>query len=144
MSGDLMPLRLRLDRHTPPLEALVGLGLAAGLGAGLALAFLLPAKGFGLPCTFLHLTGLPCLTCGMTRAFMAGVHGHPLDALLWNPLGALSCLISACAAPYLVARQLGAPALRLELGPLLRRWRPLSLLVIALNWAFVVLAGRVG
>src|ERR1700747_3909941 len=43
----------------------------------------------GLPwprCVFHDLTGLPCLTCGMTRAAIQFFHGHFLAALEWNPL----------------------------------------------------------
>src|SRR5438105_15934681 len=43
----------------------------------------------GLPwprCVFHELTGLPCVTCGMTRSAIAFFHGHFLVALLWNPL----------------------------------------------------------
>jgi hypothetical protein len=43
----------------------------------------------GLPwplCVFHQLTGLPCLTCGMTRCGIEFFHGHFLAALKWNPL----------------------------------------------------------
>jgi hypothetical protein len=56
---------------------LVGLGLAVGWFAA------------GLPwprCVFHDLTGLPCLTCGMTRSTIAFLHGDFLTALRWNPL----------------------------------------------------------
>src|SRR6476660_9684854 len=44
---------------------------------------------FGLPwprCAFHDLTGLPCLTCGMTRSAIQFFHGNFLAALRWNPL----------------------------------------------------------
>jgi hypothetical protein len=37
-------------------------------------------------CSFLVLTGLPCVTCGATRSTLAFLHGHFLSALGWNPL----------------------------------------------------------
>jgi len=43
----------------------------------------------GLPwplCVFHQLTGLPCLTCGMTRCGIEFFHGHFFAALKWNPL----------------------------------------------------------
>jgi hypothetical protein len=43
----------------------------------------------GLPwpwCVFHELTGLPCVTCGMTRCAIQFFHGHFLAALKWNPL----------------------------------------------------------
>jgi len=44
---------------------------------------------FGLPwprCVFHGLTGLPCVTCGMTRSGIEFFHGRFLAALKWNPL----------------------------------------------------------
>jgi hypothetical protein len=43
----------------------------------------------GLPwprCVFNELTGLPCVTCGMTRSGIEFFHGRFLAALKWNPL----------------------------------------------------------
>ena len=43
----------------------------------------------GLPwprCVFHELTGLPCVTCGMTRCGIQFFHGHFLAALKWDPL----------------------------------------------------------
>jgi uncharacterized protein DUF2752 len=37
-------------------------------------------------CVFHQLTGLPCVTCGMTRSAIAFFHAHFLAALKWNPL----------------------------------------------------------
>jgi hypothetical protein len=52
---------------------------------GLAAAWLT----IGLPwprCPFHEITGLPCVTCGMTRCGMQFFHAHFLAALKWNPL----------------------------------------------------------
>src|SRR5215469_5197290 len=43
----------------------------------------------GLPwprCVFHEVTGMPCVTCGMTRCAIQFFHGHFLAALKWNPL----------------------------------------------------------
>ena len=43
----------------------------------------------GLPwprCVFHDLTGLPCITCGATRAAIAFFHGNISNAWKWNPL----------------------------------------------------------
>jgi hypothetical protein len=44
--------------------------------------------GLGLPwptCVFHGLTGLPCVTCGLTRCTIAFLHGKFVTAWLWNP-----------------------------------------------------------
>ena len=59
---------------------------AVSLGSlGLAAAWF----ALGLPwprCIFHELTGLPCITCGMTRSAIQFFHGHFLAAWRWNPL----------------------------------------------------------
>src|SRR5436190_9291780 len=71
----------------------------------------------GLPwprCAFHDLTGLPCVTCGMTRSAIQFFHGNFLAALRWNPLVfVMLCALSifnAYAFVVLVAR---APRLRI-------------------------------
>src|SRR5438552_15953865 len=60
----------------------------------------------GLPwprCVFHELTGLPRVTCGMTRCAVQFFHGHFLAALEWNPLiltavcGLMAFALDACA-----------------------------------------------
>jgi len=38
-------------------------------------------------CIFKNLTGIPCPSCGSTRAFMSILDGRFVDSLLWNPIG---------------------------------------------------------
>jgi hypothetical protein len=38
-------------------------------------------------CLFHTLTGLPCPTCGMTRAVCHAVHGHWAQSVAWHPAG---------------------------------------------------------
>jgi hypothetical protein len=55
--------------------------------ASLALAAAWFALGLPWPrCVFHKLTGLPCVTCGMTRCAIQFLHGHLLAALQWNPI----------------------------------------------------------
>ena len=39
-----------------------------------------------LGCVFKAVTGIPCLTCGASRAALALAHGHPLAAFRLHPL----------------------------------------------------------
>jgi uncharacterized protein DUF2752 len=60
--------------------------LAVSVGS-LALAAVWFALGLPWPrCAFHELTGLPCMTCGMTRCAIQFFHGNLLTALKWNPL----------------------------------------------------------
>ena len=36
-------------------------------------------------CPFKNITGIECPGCGMTRAFISLIHGHPSDAARFNP-----------------------------------------------------------
>src|SRR3954465_5610158 len=85
--------------------SLGGLAVAAGW-------FLL-----GLPwprCAFHDLTGLPCLTCGMTRSGIQFFRGNFLSALQWNPLVfAALCGLSIFNVYALFVLVMRAPRLRL-------------------------------
>src|SRR6266699_3615447 len=62
------------------------LWLSISLGS-LGVAVLWFALGLPWPrCVFHELTGLPCVTCGMTRSAIQFFHGHFVAALRWNPL----------------------------------------------------------
>ena len=41
------------------------------------------------PCAFLHLTGLPCPGCGLTRSCVAMLHGDVGEALRYHAMGPL-------------------------------------------------------
>src|ERR1700758_1005286 len=75
-------------------------------GAALAAVWL----GIGLPwpiCWFHEITGEPCATCGATRATIAFLHGHFLDAFKWNPLAFFGCLGVALFDVYATAVLIG-------------------------------------
>jgi hypothetical protein len=62
----------------------------AALIAGLLGAAALTNPARPLPfevCVFHWLTGLPCPTCGMTRAVCHAVHGHWAQSVAWHPAG---------------------------------------------------------
>ncbi|MEO8585757.1 MAG: DUF2752 domain-containing protein [Acidobacteriota bacterium] len=106
-----------------------------------AAAPLAPALSKGLPpCPFHWLTGIPCATCGGTRALLALGRLDFGAAFSWNPLvaaagivffvGGLVGLLSAIS-----GRDVRVPrptvALRFVIG-----------MAVAANWAFLLAAGR--
>ena len=120
------------------------IGTVLGLGATVALAApdlirLLPA------CVFRALTGLPCPSCGSTRAVLALADGRLLAALAHNPL---AILVLGGAAIYL-GYALGAI---LRLVPRVRTgWltppMPVPLRVglpalLMANWIWLLVQGR--
>jgi hypothetical protein len=117
---------------------------ASLVSLGLAAAWLT----VGLPwplCMFHEITGLPCLTCGMTRCGIQFFHGHFLAALKWNPLVfAFLCGVTAFdlyAFAVLVTR---APRLRITFGAELQKKfvRSAVIAVLALNWSYLLLHWR--
>ena len=62
---------------------LVSLGTVAGLALWFAARLPTPH------CAFRELTGLPCLTCGATRAANQFLHGHFAASFFFNPLAFL-------------------------------------------------------
>jgi hypothetical protein len=92
-------------------------------------------------CVFHELTGLPCLTCGATRAAMQFFHGNFLVALKWNPLAfAGLCAVSVFdvyAAIVLVTR---APRVRIaHLASAEKNFlRIVVVAFLALNWVYLL------
>ena len=120
-------------------QELLWLGVSLG---GLAAAAIWLGLGLAWPrCTFLALTGHPCLTCGATRATVQFLHGHFAAALRWNPLAFVSLwaisLFDVYAAAVLIMRW---PRLRVvgltKKERTLIRVAVISLLV--LNWIYVL------
>jgi hypothetical protein len=44
-------------------------------------------------CLFRHFTGIPCPSCGSTRAVLSLLHGEFIQSLNWNPFGVVLMLI---------------------------------------------------
>jgi hypothetical protein len=95
-------------------------------------------------CVFKGLTGLPCPTCGVTRAVMALTRLDLARAVAMNPLAvagaALGALYLAYAATVLAG---GLPRFRPTLTA--RDWsaiRALTAAAVSINWIYLVLAGR--
>ena len=111
---------------------------------GLAAAWLT----VGLPwprCAFHELTGLPCITCGMTRCGIQFFHGHFLAALKWNPLVFLAlCSLTAFNLYAVAAVAVRGPRLRIsfytQTAKTFVRIAVISALV--LNWIYLLMHWR--
>lgn len=98
----------------------------------------------GLPwprCVFHDLTGLPCLTCGMTRCAIQFFHAHFGAAFQWNPLVFISlCLLSIFNVYALAVLILRAPRLRIRFDAQIERraTRFFVFAVLILNWVYLL------
>jgi hypothetical protein len=118
---------------------LVWLGVSV-TGAALAAAWF--AVRLPWPqCNFRALFGIPCFTCGSTRAALALLHGDVAAGWAWNPLATIAlfavALFDLYALAVLVSR---APRLRINF---VAGWKwPLLIVLFAavvLNWAYLLL-----
>jgi hypothetical protein len=99
--------------------------------AGGIIALLLLAPGIALrySCPFHELTGMSCLSCGMTRSFAALGTGDLASALGFHPLGPVLMVAMGLLACALLAEALSG---RVMLGRVLRsQWR----------WGAIVVGG---
>lgn len=91
-------------------------------------------------CAFRAISGVPCPTCGGTRALLALAQLDLGAALAWNPLVTLGVAVFFAGGLVALVRALrgqGVP----DLPP--PRWAGGAAgLALAANWAFVVLTGR--
>jgi hypothetical protein len=128
----------RLERGEVDHE-LVWLG-ASLASLGMAVAWFM----LGLPwphCVFHDLTGLPCITCGMTRCGIQFFHGHFLAALKWNPLVfALLCGLTAFDLYAFATLATGGPRLRICFCTQAAKTfvRVAVIAALALNWIYLL------
>ena len=114
----------------------VVLGWLGLVGLGEALK---ASSGVDMPsCPFRLLTGVPCPTCGATRAVLAAGQTRFLDALLYNPLLTVAAVAGLA---WLVLRLGFGRTIQLDLAP---RGRAIVWIaaggLVALNWAYVIVA----
>ena len=88
-------------------------------------------------CVFRNVTGVPCPTCGSTRAALAAVQGRPFDAIVFNPFVTVA---GALAIAWLVMRVGFRRRIEIDLAPRHRTlvWIVLGVLFGA-NWVYVIL-----
>ncbi len=141
------PLVFRLlppDHPTADLEKAVAIvGFVA-----LAALLLLPLEALaplGTPCRFRAFTGLPCPTCGGTRAALALARFDLPRALEMNPLLAGGALLAFALAPLGAAAWVfrwPRPRVGFRTAAARRLAVVAALGVVLLNWALLVAAGR--
>jgi hypothetical protein len=117
------------------------LWLGASLASiGIAVAWFV----LGLPwprCAFHEFTGLPCVTCGMTRCAIQFFHGHFFAALKWNPLVfAALCGVLAFDLYAFVTLTMRAPRLRISFSTQRAKTfvRVSVVLAFASNWIYLL------
>jgi hypothetical protein len=138
-TGASRPLSL-CGRPGPPLGLVFGgIGVLASAAIGLLHLDRLPVTF----CALKALTGLPCPTCGSTRALGRLFSLDLAGAFSMNPLTTVVALgvVAWAAADLALVRS--RRAVGLEVSPRLARWLRLALpLLVLLNWVYLVLAGR--
>ncbi len=96
-----------------------------------------PAGSDATLCVFRNVTGLPCSTCGSSRAAIAVVQGRPLDAIVLNPFVTIA---GALAIAWLTVRVGFGRRIEIDLASRQRRlvWVVIGALLGA-NWVYVIL-----
>jgi hypothetical protein len=117
--------------------------LAIGTVAALAVAVLHLDRLPILVCLFRAATGLPCLTCGATRALGELVAGDVSGALAMNPLATLGAFALVPWGLGDLALMTRGRALSVEVAPpAARALRVVAVLTVLANWAYLIAAGR--
>jgi len=148
-SGGVRIILMRFEMYRRPKGAFDGELVVALLGlflvAGVVVYRLVPERYHPeRPCTFHVLTGLPCLTCGGTRAAKSLGHFRFVEAIGYNPLVALWLILAVPHALWVAASRkwkLARPRLRAVTRGDKIAMGVLILLVILGNWAYLVWAG---
>ena len=131
---------MRAKADGPPLGAIF---LVMGAVAGLAVAVLHLDRLPILVCLFRAATGLPCLTCGATRALGDLVAGDVSGAFAMNPLATLGAFALIPWGIGDLALMTRGRALSLEVAPpAARALRVVAVLAVVANWAYLIAAGR--
>ena len=90
------------------------------------------------PCIFHSLTGIPCPTCGTTRAATAFLDGNILAAFAANPLAAIAGLLFVAGAPLAALWAVARWPVPVLPTPLPMWSRGVAVAVIVANWLYVI------
>lgn len=134
------PLRLRATPGGLPVGALLaGVTMTGALAVSLLHLDHLPIT----VCTFKRLTGLPCPSCGSTRALAALARLDLGAAFALNPGATLAALLLVAWAAVDLVLLVRRRALAVDVSPGLSSVLRVSLVVAVLaNWAYLLAAGR--
>ncbi len=134
----ITPSRFPYEVTWPALVTLAAALLTAGFGVAYVLWGRVPVP---LPvCVLYTLTGIPCATCGTTRAFQALARGDLLEALRYQPLIMLT--VAASTAATLADLVVWGTTGRQWLPTALRRLRVSAWTIVLLflvNWVYLIL-----
>jgi hypothetical protein len=133
-------VRLKVVAGALPLGAIFG---AIG-GLAIAAVGLLRLDRLPFPvCYFKAFSGLPCPTCGSTRAMARLFTSDVGGALAMNPLATLAVLLILIWAVADLALLARGRALGVEVSPgLATVLRVAAVALLLANWAYLVVAGR--
>jgi len=130
---------VRVRSATKDERQLALLWLAAAVSAIALRPLWLAAAPHLRSCIFRSLTGVPCPTCGTTRAATAFLQGHVMTAFANSPLATLAGLLFVVGAPIAViwtTARWPVPSLSNPLPP----WvRIAAVGLIAANWLYLIL-----
>ena len=129
---------MRFRSATKDERQLALLWLAAAVSAIVLRPLWLAAAPHLRSCVFRSLTGIPCPTCGTTRAAAAFLDGDVMTAFIYNPLAALAGLLFVVGAPIAViwtTAKCPVPSVPNPLPPWVRIG---AVGLIAANWLYLI------
>lgn len=135
---------MRLTRRRAPTRPSDHLLAFGGIAAVLLVAArFVPFHLFPPICGLRNATGLPCPTCGMTRAFVRVTHGDLQGALQVSPLGAVLCGVAGLLVFWLVLRlSVLKRGFALHLTKREKRIGAIAGgVLLAVNWAYLLATG---
>jgi len=113
-------------------------GAVALVGIAVARNHALWRDQFHIVCPAWTIFGIPCPTCGATRAVVAVMQGELMAAITWNPLAALMAIGAVFTLPLAVVVLTGAvpaPRVPASLGV---GTRTCLMTLLAANWLYLL------